>query len=93
MIMSKQRRLSTARNALFRLQEVVLDILYEEERSDNPSALHPHEIGKRAGLGIPGKAAYGDNPYSLIWGILDSLAHEGRVTRTDDGAKLTHDVK
>ena len=92
MAMTEAERLVKARRALFELEEIVLDVLIEEKLSSNPKALYPYEIGHRANLTILQKPFYGDNPHSLVWGVLDSLASEGRVEHRADGAWMIDDL-
>ncbi|MCY3711104.1 MAG: hypothetical protein OXG26_19620 [Caldilineaceae bacterium] len=81
-------KLTRSRKAVQQMEELVLAVLmqYTKQGTINEAeGLHPHQIGKELPALVIEPFPPHQSKYSIIYGILDSLAREGRIARADNG--------
>ena len=87
-------RLTRSRRAVQQLEELVLDVLIQHDKQGKINAetgLHPKDIGLELPALVIDPFPPHQSRYSIIYGILDSLAREGRIARAANGGAYMAD--
>ena len=81
-------KLTRSRKARHQLEELVLDVLMRHKmqgKINEDTGLYPSDIGQELPALVIEPFPPHQSKYSIIYGALDSLAHEGRIARAANG--------